>query len=280
MINPKANFKKIYLGLDVSSASTGWCVVEVGNEKRLVEYGLIRPEGGMGVTQRLYFFGNELKKVIDKYQPNEIAMEETILVRGPKIMRVLSRFSGVAIYLAYSYQKRELALYEPPAWKKSLGLSGHAKKPEIQLKVCEAFRLIDGEKVKDYQKQLDQCEEDLKNVKSNQCKITKTMELEVNEARKQFEKYKKDLKKKKKNERTEEDDKLLENMENDLKTKIKTYKEQKKESNGATKEVEKKYEKVSLDIYSDSGINSDIADSCGIILCQLNKIENENKISK
>ena len=137
------------LGIDSSSNATGWGVIERNGQDflhtrgvvSLIEFGLITPHSPMSVTQRLYFFGNEIEKMINKVKPDEIAIEETILVRGPKIMRTLARFSGVALYKAYSYQKREIAAFEPQVWKKKLGISGHAKKAEVQCEICKIFNL-------------------------------------------------------------------------------------------------------------------------------------------
>jgi Holliday junction resolvasome RuvABC endonuclease subunit len=205
----------IILGLDVSSSSTGWSVIEANeNTVLLKEYGLIRGDSSMNSTQRLYFQGNELKKIIEKIKPDEIGIEETVLVRGPKIMRTLSRFSGVAIFQSYSYQKKDLHFFEPSQWKKYLGIGGGAKKVIVQLEICEKFNKIS-------QKQLEQYREKIENIQNEieQCKL--------------------DLKKQGLN---------------------------RKEINKKTKIIEKQYDHISTDIFSDCGINADIADSIGISL--------------
>lgn len=259
-----------FLGLDVSSSSTGWNVVEADKDsKKLVDYGLISPVGNMGVTQRLYFFGNELKKLIDKHQPDEIAIEETILVRGPKIMRTLARFGGVAIFLAYSYQKREVSLYEPSMWKKSLGIKGNAKKPEIQLKICEVFSLTDKQKIDTYLDELHRIEEADKAASGNEG--FKKEEADIKQAEKTLKKHKSEFKRKKKKEITEQDSKDLEIEENALNERKLKFKESKKAFRDIEREIDKRYEKMSMDIYSDCGINPDIADSIGITLKLVNE---------
>ena len=138
------------MGLDVSSHSTGWNVVEKSTDLKLLGYGLIQNDSLMSQTQRLYFQGNELRKIIEKFCPDEIGIEETILVRGPKIMRTLSRFSGVAIFQAYSYQKKDVHMFEPSSWKKILGVGGNAKKAEVQLEVCSQFKLLTQKQIEIY----------------------------------------------------------------------------------------------------------------------------------
>jgi len=207
------------MGLDVSSHSTGWNVVEKSTDLKLLGYGLIQNDSLMSQTQRLYFQGNELRKIIEKFCPDEIGIEETILVRGPKIMRTLSRFSGVAIFQAYSYQKKDVHMFEPSSWKKILGVGGNAKKAEVQLEVCSQFKLLT-------QKQIEIYKEKFSKIELNVCFI------------------KKDSKQKKMN---------------------------RKEINKKVKEIERAYDKISVDIYSDCGINNDIADSIAISLAVLHE---------
>lgn len=272
------------MGLDISSSSTGWNIVDVDkDEKKLIEYGLICPVGSMGVIQRLYFFGNECKKLIDKFEPNEIAIEETVLVRGPKIMRTLARFSGVALFLAYSYQKREISTFEPSSWKKTIGLGGNAKKPEIQLKICEEFSLIDKTKYDNYQNVIENLkvlEKSLKkpsNFKGREIKI-KHLEKKQKRLNSELKKKEKESNKKRglseseikrRKQEFEELKKATDEKENELKQIKNDFKKTKKERKEKVKSVTKSFEKISVDIYSDSGINADIADSIGVSLAAI-----------
>lgn len=242
---------KFFLGIDAASQSTGWSVIAKANGgTRLVEYGLISPNAPMSVTQRLYFFGNEIEKMIEKQKPDEIAMEETVLVRGPKIMRTLARFSGVALYKAYSFQKREIATYEPPAWKKKIGLSGHAKKADIQLFICSEFGLLDVDKVNEYGKRISENEALLK--KAREELRTKLKEFEFEEKR-----LKREMKLDKEKKQA---------LVQQLKELVEDKKTQKKELEKPIKICEREYDQISTDIYSDCGVNSDIADATGVAL--------------
>jgi len=208
------------IGLDVSSNSTGWCLIE-SIDLKLISYGIIRGDSSMSTNQRLYFQGNELKKLIEKYKPDEIGIEETILVRGPKIMRTLSRFSGVAIFQAYSYQKKEIYVYEPSSWKKTLGIGGNARKAVVQLDICSKFKIL--------------------------------TEIQVEQYKQVFEKIEKEV--------------------SDFKVIAKQQKMSRKDINKKVKEIERQYDKASIDIYSDCGINNDIADSIGVGLAVINEIQ-------
>jgi len=251
------------LGLDISSSCTGWSII---NNGKLIEYNTISPVGSMGVTQRLYFFGNKIKEIIDTHKPDEVAAEETILVRGPKIMRTLARFSGVAFYWAYAHQKREIATYEPSMWKKNLGLRGNAKKPEIQLKVCERFNLLEKDRVLAYSVILSDIDEQDKKIRGETGKEIREMEKNIKLLEKETLQAKRNLKKIKKKDVVDNDVQLVDGLENKLKEIKELYKTTKKDYNSALRDVEKQYDKVSIDIYSDTGINNDIADSIGVAI--------------
>jgi crossover junction endodeoxyribonuclease RuvC len=212
------------LGLDVSSSSTGWTIIESSNnsEPILLEFGLIRGDSSMSTTQRLYFQCNEIKKILEKFKPDEIAIEETVFVHGPKIMKILARFSGVAMYQCFAYNKKEPYFYEPAMWKKSIGIGGNAIKAEVQLAVCGIFNKLTKEVIENYKTQLSKIDEQVKIYKSE----------------------------------------------------AKLQKIEKKEKSKKIKEIEKQYNKISTDIFSDSGINNDIADSIGICLCLKNELKN------
>ncbi|MDD5650308.1 MAG: crossover junction endodeoxyribonuclease RuvC [Candidatus Nanoarchaeia archaeon] len=210
----------IAAGCDVSTQSTGWSIVEKTDQTlKIIDKGLIRGEGSMSTIQRLYLLGNELKKVFDKYNPDEIGIEESLFMRGPTILRTLSRFSGVAIYQAYAHNKKEPLLFGPPEWRKIVGIAGNCSKAEVQVSVCERFGLLTQKQITTYQDCFKKIVLDVSNAKAvaKQQKTTK-----------------------------------------------KTLAKQ-------IKEIEKAYDKISTDIYSDSGINNDIADSISIALAVLFK---------
>jgi len=260
----------LVLGLDISSNSTGWGLIE---DDKLLEYGLIKPEGSMETIQRLYFFGNEIKKVIEKYNPDEIAIEEIVFVHGPRTMKILARFSGVALFQAYSYQKRDIKLYEPQVWKKKLDLKGLATKPEVQLGICKKFDLLDSDKIKKYEEKLILSETGKKQFKGETRKKLGGLNKEILDLEKIIKENKRNIKKKKKREITQEE---LDNLKKDemiFNDKKEELKLMKKENNKKIKEFDMKINQISLDIYSDTGVNSDVADSIGVALACIDETQ-------
>jgi Holliday junction resolvasome RuvABC endonuclease subunit len=270
------------LGIDISSSSTGWALLENDKDVVLKEYNLIKPAGSMSVSQRLYFFGNEIKKVIEKHNPTEIVIEETVLVRSPGTMRTLASFRGVALFAAYSYQKREVTTYEPPNWKKIIGLKGMAKKPEIQLFICEKFKLLEPKKIEEYRKILIENGEKMDNFKKIKRQNVKFLENMLAEFTKKCENGDVVLK-------IETDLGVIEIGEEPELTKDGDVKKNaikkccKEITNKYIKlvklqnrEAEKKFEQVSVNIYSDTGVNDDIADAIGVALAKCCEGKNVN----
>lgn len=270
------------LSFDVSSASSGWALLETLPELKIVEYGLIQPTGNMDVDQRLYFFGNEIEKIINKQQPSEIVIEETIMGHGsPVTMRTMASFRGVAIYKAYSYQKKPVTTYVPPEWKKMLGIGGKAEKAQVQLFICKTFKLISEEKIAAYEKEIT----DLL-IFSKSCNVDRTQKkIDLDKVNSIFTK------------RLEENnleafsvETSLGNIEiaaieitktgtpkkNDIRKMMKLIEKQYKKLSKANEKIaDKRWAKLSTDIYSDAGINNDTSDAIGLgvafYLCQETK---------
>ena len=234
------------LAFDISSSITGWNVID--NDK-LVDYGVIQPLKTMSITQRLYTFGNELEKTIDRFKPDEIVLEEVIQVQGVSTMRTLARFNGVAIYQCYKYQKREVMLLEPTLWKKAMGLRGSASKIEIQIKVCETFKLLTKSVLNEYK-------ENLEIIISRYNKVKEVLQ----DARKEVSVLNAKLKQKRPTEIEKKQ------MTEELKVLKERIKELERKDKKATIIMKKEMKQQSVDIYSDSGIDDNIADSIGVNL--------------
>ena len=81
------------LSLDVSAAKTGWCVTKDGKE---FITGLIETKPKYERAERLCIFNLELVKLLKKYQPEEIVIEDTFAGKNIKTLKILSEFAGVA----------------------------------------------------------------------------------------------------------------------------------------------------------------------------------------
>jgi len=166
-----------FLGIDSSSKSTGWALIE---DKKLIEYGKINPTDISSYCQKLNLFYVEIGKIFERFRPDKIAIEETVFVRNSKSFRVLARIHGVILLAVYQYLNEEPVLYEPSKWKKMLDdCNGSAKKYEIQLSVCKIYNLMKIEKIQSYLKRAESIKNDSKLNKKEKNKLFDQLSIEI-----------------------------------------------------------------------------------------------------
>jgi len=228
------------LGIDISSNSTGFALIQ---GDKLLEYGKINPTGSMSAFAKMYLFSVELDKLMLKYSPDYIGVEDVIQVSSVSVTKILSRFNGIALVSAYKFNNKDPRLFIPSEWKKSIGLTGIVRKCETQLFVCQKYNLLSLEKIKQY---------------SN--KIRENFEKKNEEQIEDLRKQNILLKKKKNKEKDSSNLELINvNIQNvkDLIVKL---------SKDLKKQINKVFDDISTEIYVETGINEDIADAVGISL--------------
>lgn len=239
-------------GIDISSKCTGWSLLENG---QLKEYGKIEPNSKMTMAQKLYLFQVELTKILDKYKPDYIAIEDVIYVHSQTTLKVLARFNGIACVCAYGITQQDPTLYEPTRWKKQLiNCTGSSKKAEVQLSVCEYFGLLNSEIISKYRDKII--------ILNSMVNVEGKSELTSLKSKLTREKKKKT-----------KDTVMIKQLQTQVKDLEKTVK---KILNQKKKEQKKAFDELSLDIFTRTGINEDIADSIGCALMLEKELTNEN----
>ncbi len=89
------------MSLDVSSTSTGWSFVST--KDNVLEYGKIVPNKKLDLPEKLTYFRKELIKVLKKYKPTDIVLEDTFVGLNPKVTKLLAKFGGVAEQTVFEY---------------------------------------------------------------------------------------------------------------------------------------------------------------------------------
>lgn len=229
------------LGIDISSNSTGLSLIQ---DDKLLEYAKINPTGTMSSSAKMYLFSVELDKLIAKYAPDFIGIEDVIQVSSVTVTKILARFNGIAIISAYRYNKKEPRLFIPSEWKRLIGLTGTVRKCETQLFVCEKYKLLSDEKIKYYS---DKIKENFDNKNDNSEMNLSFSQCIKNLLNKQKKKEKEQL-------NIETIQKDIDNISEDI---LKLRKDSKKQIN-------KIFDEISMEIYVETGINEDIADATGI----------------
>ncbi|HLD90897.1 MAG TPA: crossover junction endodeoxyribonuclease RuvC [Patescibacteria group bacterium] len=80
------------LSLDVSAASTGWCVLQDTG----IYFGVIKTNAKLQNTERLLTFKTELCKILKTYKPTNIVIEDIFVGLNASTIKVLAEFAGVA----------------------------------------------------------------------------------------------------------------------------------------------------------------------------------------
>ncbi len=93
------------LSLDISGSSTGWSFFSNNSSK--IEFGTITTKSKDCLAKRLTVFRNSLLKVLEKYNPEVVIMEDTFVGRNIKVNKILSKFGGVAEQLSYEVLKNQ-----------------------------------------------------------------------------------------------------------------------------------------------------------------------------
>lgn len=119
------------LGLDPSLSSTGWGVIETqGNRMRYIADGFIKTNTKAPIEERLAQIHKELSEVIEKYQPQEAAIEHVFMNDNPTSTIKLGMARGVVV-LAPALFGVPVTEYEPNKVKKAIVGVGKAAKDQV-----------------------------------------------------------------------------------------------------------------------------------------------------
>lgn len=129
------------LGIDPGLRVTGWGVIDLdGNRLIPVAHGVVKSTSAASLARRLTQLYDGLCAVIEQYNPDSAAVEETFVNKNPKSTLLLGQARGVAL-LAPAKADLEVSEYAANLIKKSVVGSGHADKRQVSLMV---HRLLPG----------------------------------------------------------------------------------------------------------------------------------------
>mgnify|MGYP001581261704 CR=1 FL=1 len=134
----KKNEEMIVLGIDPGTATTGWGVVKC--PIKYVAHGAIKTPVGMIMGERLLMLHTELTKVIVKYKPQVMVIEQLFFGRNAKTGITVGQARGV-IMMAAAQAHLEPFEYQGLWVKKKLCGDGHADKKKIQETVRKILKL-------------------------------------------------------------------------------------------------------------------------------------------
>jgi crossover junction endodeoxyribonuclease RuvC len=123
------------LGLDPGLRNTGWGVIDAeGNRLKHVAQGVVKTPNDESLAVRLGELYRLLGEVLDRYQPDAAAVEETFVNKNPGSTLKLGMARGV-VMLAPAERGIPVFEYATNLVKKSVVGVGHADKTQVQMMV-------------------------------------------------------------------------------------------------------------------------------------------------
>jgi len=133
----------IILGIDPGTATTGYGVIKNQKKKKnpvCLEYGLIETKANLSPSERLKKINIELGKLIKKYQPEILAVENVYFFKNLKTALPVSQAKGVILFTA---AKKKIPVYEFTPLQAKLAITGYgrAEKKQIQKMIKSILNL-------------------------------------------------------------------------------------------------------------------------------------------
>lgn len=123
----------IILGLDPGLATLGYGVIRKEKSKRaeMIDYGIVSTPKEENLAVRLCMLERGIKQIIDKFKPDEIAVEELFFAKNVKTGISVAHARGV-ILLTANKECGRIFEYTPLQIKQALTGYGRAEKNQIQ----------------------------------------------------------------------------------------------------------------------------------------------------
>lgn len=122
------------LGIDPGYERLGVAIIEksknTDNQETLIYSDCLITSKNLAFSKRLLKLGEELEKIIKKYQPDCLALEDLFFAKNQKTAMAVASVRGLIIYLA---EKNNLKISEhsPNTVKLTITGYGHADKAQI-----------------------------------------------------------------------------------------------------------------------------------------------------
>jgi len=130
----------VFLGIDPGSRITGFGVIKLENRAlNYIDSGCIKTINGT-LSERLLNIFDGICRIVDDYQPDEVAIEEVFLHQNPNSALKLGHARGAAMVAAASHR---IQVYEYSARKVKQAVVGYgaAQKEQMQHMVVQLLSL-------------------------------------------------------------------------------------------------------------------------------------------
>jgi len=130
----------VILGIDPGTATTGYGLIDTEGQLRVVKYGCIHTSSSQKMVDRLKTIYREVKKIVQRFYPEEIAIEQVFFNQNTRTAISVSQARGV-IMLAASCKGAKIFSYTPLEVKQAVTGYGKAKKGQVQRMVKKLLNL-------------------------------------------------------------------------------------------------------------------------------------------
>lgn len=128
----KTRTPSIILGIDPGIADTGFGLIKVSNHHlTCLGYGSIKTSAKLDLPDRLEIINSELTKLIKKYRPDLISIEELFFCNNAKTALIVGQARGVVVLTA-KLNKIKSVEFTPYQVKQAVSTYGHAEKGQVQ----------------------------------------------------------------------------------------------------------------------------------------------------
>jgi len=119
------------LGVDPGTINLGYGVVDGKEEMHMVDCGVIKLPSRLSMEERLRSLYSELTKIIVKYKPSEVAIEEPFIGLNVRSAFAIGRAQAIAILAAVN-QGLPVYYYSPAKIKQQITSYGQSDKLQVQ----------------------------------------------------------------------------------------------------------------------------------------------------
>lgn len=123
---------KRILGIDPGYDRLGLAILEKksNTEYEVIYSDCLESDRKKEISERIFIFGKELKKIIEKYKPSELAIEKLFFTNNQKTVMGVSEARGAIIFLA---QVLNLKIFEYTPLQIKIAMTGYGKADKNQV---------------------------------------------------------------------------------------------------------------------------------------------------
>ena len=120
------------IGVDPGLSITGFGILDYkGGQIRTVAFGTIKPPVKESLANRLEYLNSHMTELLEKFEPNDFAIEDTFFSQNVKSALLLGQARGVLLLAAASKGIPTMD-YSPRKVKQSVVGNGAADKKQVQ----------------------------------------------------------------------------------------------------------------------------------------------------